>query len=401
MPEKLDNYGRRKVLETIGIAGISFTGVGVTSAKKNNSNQDTISKGKARQIVEQKVEEVATRSDFSSWQDATIGEPILFHAKNSSKGPQYVPTAYVFTIQNEGKDVGYVTASARVDWAPILEYSKGTPPTRQIEQARLSAKEQENNPTGRLLYHGGVKYGLELDNGQIINVRDKLPSRIGKGINPESMSYNSPAIKQQWDYFEGSDDVGMTSSSDTDTLESVPAWTSHDDTGANITNYGPGKDLWAEWDGCTPIAGSMIIAYHEGYTESDTWEREYIIDHLHDSMETDDDSGETLPSNIDDGFDSYTEGSNDYNGRNIYNPDPEFTTREISDYSRPFLLNMTDGGSADDRNQSYGDHSVTVVGYNNSSTLLEYEIHDTWDDESHYLTKGSWSDYWYTRVTQS
>lgn len=334
-------------------------------------------------------------------------KPTTFYGKNAGQGPEYVPTAYVFVIQNNAEDVGYMTASARSDWAPVLEYSKATPPVRQVSEVRSVAQKQGHTPTGRLLYHGGVKYGIELTNGQALNVRNGRPSNVGSGIDPASMSFDHVATERQWEVlssdFASPEDESTTSNevtaySDWDRLHSVPAWTSHDETGANITNYGSARDAWADWDGCTPIAGSMIIAYYEGYTESDTWEREYIIDHLHDSMRTDDDSGETFPSNIDDGFDNYTEGSYSYDGRNIYNPDAGFTKREISDNYRPFLLNMTDGGSAEDRSQAYGDHSTTVVGYDDSGTTLKYELHDTWDDSIHYLTKGSWSDYWYTRV---
>ncbi len=41
-------------------------------------------------------------------------------------------------------------------------------------------------------------------------------------------------------------------------LWNVSAWTSASDE----------KDSWGTWDGCAPIAGSMIMAYHEGVGSS-------------------------------------------------------------------------------------------------------------------------------------
>lgn len=409
MSRNIGDYSRRNILKQIGVTGVSIVGVGVASARKNHSSD--VPKGKAREIVENKVDAVSDRSKLADWQGATIGQPTTFYAKNRARGPEYVPTAYVFAVQKNGEDVGYVTASARSDWAPILEYSPATPPTRLVAQARSVAKEQSQVPTDRLLYHGGVKYGLELDNGQALNVRNGRPSTVGRGIDPASMSFDPTTVRRQRDTLSGNSgntssseatasSEEVTTSSSFDTLIDVPAWTEHDGTGANITNYGPAKDYWAEWDGCVPVAASMIIAYHEGYTESDTYQREYIIDHLHDSMKTTDDTGETFPTNIDDGFNNYTEGSHSYNGRNIYAwVHPDFTKREITDNKRPFLLNMNDGGTADDRSEAYGDHTTTVVGY--ASDGDELELHDTWDDTWHYLNWGSWSECSYTKVTKS
>lgn len=392
-------YSRRSVLERIGIGGLGLAGVG--SASASDERATVVSASEARAFAEAKVEAVAGRSEFSSWQGATLGEASLFHARKAGSGPTHVPSAYVFAVRNGGEDVGYVTASARSDWAPILEYSPATPPTRRVEPMRSTAEDRGVAATGRLLYHGGVQYAIELADGRAMNVRNGRPMDVGTGMDPTSMSFDAEAVDRRPEEV-GRDDVeseDVTASDWWDTLWDVPAWTEHDDGGNDTTYYGSGDDAWDDWDGCVPVAASMVIAYHEGYDESDTWMREYIIDRLHDDMNTND-AGSTFPTDIDNGFNQFAEGSHDYSGQNIYVWNhPNFTKTEITENGRPFLLNMTAGGSAEDRDQSYGDHSVTVVGYSDDGE--ELEIHDTWDDDNHYLTWGSWTACSYTKVTTS
>lgn len=354
-------------------------------------------------MAESKVDALSTHPKFTSWADATVGPMTTFHAKNAGHGPEYVPSAYVFAIEKGSEDVGYVTAAARSNWAPILEYSAATPPGRLVEDARSLARERGVEGTGRLLYHGGVQYGLELQDGRALNLRNGRPSAVGVGIDPSGMSFDPAIVDRQRAALEGTGGTvstsGVTTLQTFDSLWDVPAWTEHDDGNASSTSYGSGADSWDDWDGCTPIAASMIVAYHEGYTESDTWIREYYIDRLHDDMNTND-AGDTWPTDIDNGFDNFSEGSYSYNGTNIYVwTHPDFTKSEISTHNRPFLLNMTSGGTANDRTQAYGDHTTTVVGY--ASNGDELELHDTWDDTYHYLTWGSWTACSYTKVTKS
>ncbi len=118
-------------------------------------------------------------------------------------------------------------------------------------------------------------------------------------------------------------------------------------------------------------------------------------------MDTDNDSeGATDPWKIDDGFDNYIWGTKNYNGSNIYAWNhPDFTLAEISINNRPFLLNMTNGGTAQDRSNPYGNHTTTVIGYREGGEV--FELYDTYDSQSHYLTWGSWTACSYTKVTTS
>jgi len=394
------SFLRKSAVTTVGLSALA-TGAGTAAAKEDN----LVPKGVAKTRAKSKVQQLSRRDEFSGWKNARLGTPTTFHMRNTETGPKYLRSAYVFPVQKQGNSVGYVTAAAQSSWAPILEYSKATPPTTYVQPAKAAARSSQKSLTGNLLYHGGVEYGLELASGEAMNVRNKISKPLGNGISPDSMAFKSDQVAAQKDALSSDSETvttdAVTPQALSDTIADVPAWTSTDSGGASSTSYGTGDDEWADWDGCSPIAGSMIIAYHEGVNEWETNEREAIIDHLHDTMLTDDDTdAATNPIDLDRGFNQYTWGDSSYSGQNIYLWNhPDFTKAEISDNNRPFLLNMTSGGTAEDRSQAYGNHTTTVVGYKDDGETLE--LHDTWDYTSHYLSWGSWTAASYTKVTTS
>lgn len=366
------SFGRRSVLRTIGAAGLGLTAIGTAQA----AGPDRVPVGEARDAAARTVQRAARRpKTFGEWRGATVGEPTLFHAQNEGRGPEYVPSVYVFAVRKNGRDVGYVTTGANDAWSAVVEYSPATPPQREVATAKATARENGATPSGRLLYHGGVKYGIELDDDRAVNVRNGRPEPVTRGVDFEQIDADQTS-------------GGVTTlATDYDYLWEVPAWEDEDNDGS--------------WDGCAPIAGSMIIGFHEGNSQSDTGAAVDYTDELHQTMNTDSD-GYTNWWDIDDGFDKFSGGSNSYDGTNIYAGDhsyPDFTIREISDNARPFICNMSSAGSADDRSQGYGDHSVCVVGYDDG--VDEFIVHDTWDNSSHHFDWGNWSSYSYTAVTVS
>lgn len=402
--------GRRSVLKSIGIS-LATLGIAdsASAGPSSRSAHKTVPKGQAKKAARSALAQLGDDDEFSSWTSGSLGRPTTAYMKNAGKGPAFVPSAYIFPVGNGGSD-GYITTAARNDWKPILEFSTATAPTSLIGQAADQASALGHEAKDRLIYHGGVKYGLEASDNKAVNVRNGKPESLGIGVNPRKMQFNAETAAQQWESVElsasprgpttgsvGTNDVIPPGGGDSVSINAVPAWTEHDGGGAGSTNIGSGDDSWNSWDGCTPIAGSMIIAFHEGISESQGWAREAIIDRLHNTMNTTD-GGSTDPWNIDNGFDNYSAGSHSYNGRNIYAwTHPDFTYSEIDVHNRPFLLNMTSGDKAEDRNQNYGDHTATVVGFTGDADYLE--LHDTWDDQSHYLQWGSWAACSYTKVT--
>lgn len=387
MSDEEPTTNRRSVLGTIGAAGLGLPAVGTAQA----AGPDRVPVGQARKAAERTVQKATRRPEtFGEWEGATVGEPTLFHARNAGPGPAYLPSAYVFTVRKNGRDVGYVTCGGNDAWSSVIEYSPATPPQRQVPTAKATARDNGAEPTERLLYHGGVKYGLELADGRAVNVRNGRPAPVGTGVDFSQVDPDGG--RSAADVSDGGVDAARTTTADEyDRLWAVPEWTERDT-----------DDSWDNWDGCTPVAGSMIVAYHEGISEYDDdadFYREWYIDELHRDMNTSDD-GWTTWWDIDDGFDTFAEGSNSYDGTNIYVwTHPNFLRSEISDHQRPFLLNVQDGGQADDRSQNYGDHSVCVMGYDEYGE--EFVLADGWDDYSHHFDWGNWSTCMYTKVTVS
>ncbi|AIU70420.1 hypothetical protein TEU_08790 [Thermococcus eurythermalis] len=74
---------------------------------------------------------------------------------------------------------------------------------------------------------------------------------------------------------------------------------------------------------------------------------------------------------------------------------------EEVDNHRPVLLQLDNGGSVVDKQKSYDDHSVVIVGYVGNSHTIDYVvIHDGWDMYEHYLAWGNWgSDTYLVKIT--
>ncbi|MEZ3145631.1 C39 family peptidase [Halobaculum sp. MBLA0143] len=340
------------------------------------ASPDTVSVGDARAAAAATVRRAAEREQFAAWEGAGLGQPTTFHARNAARGPAAVPAVYVFPVQEGGRDLGYVTAGARPEWADVIEYSTATPPQRRVAATRAHARRHGARPTDRLLYHGGVKYGVELADGRGVNVRNGRAAPLTE-IDPSRVAAQPTGVTTA----DTTTDV-TADSHYYDWLWEVPAWTESDT-----------DDPWDDWDGCVPIAASMALAYHEDVGES---VKEVYIDDLHEDMNTND-AGSTFPTDIDNGINEFDTGDDSYNGRNIYLwSHPNFTKQEIG-AGRPFLLNMTSGDQADDRNQNYGNHTVTVVGYDEGGD--ELILHDTWDDTTHHFDWGSWLAASYTKIT--
>lgn len=383
-------------------------------------------KGQARKVARAKIRAAARDREFSDWRGAKPGPARTYHMKNAGRGPEYLPSAYVFSVEKRGDERGYVTVGAQESLPPVVEYSKADPPRQGFDRARATARGRGASTGDRLIYQGGVQYGVEASDGSVVNLRNGRAIENNPGVDPEGVAAGQRLTRDRWGALDDAlSDSGLAggtglsgiaravtgsgvsptavsavaSTGSSDNLWWTPCWTEHDDGGADSTEVGPGDDEWGDWDGCVPVAASMVIGHHEWVSESNEEERERIIDRLHWTMNTTDD-GLTKPWDIDNGFQKYDEGWHDYDAQNIYLWNhPDFVKSEISDHYRPFLLNMWHGGEAEDRYQNYGDHTVTVVGYENDGDTLV--LHDTWDDEDHRLSWGSWWAASYTKVTTS
>lgn len=411
---------RRSFLAATGavLGGAAMSGSAIAGSPSSRV-PETIPVKAAEKAAEQKRSQVAGSGQFTAWTNATLGDAAPFYIPTpEDESQKYARSAYVFPVRKKGKEVGYITAGAHRSLEPILEYSTDTSPVRKLSNAKSVTAQQADLTAGRPIYTGGITYGLEVGGGQVLNVQDGSVSQLGPG-SPTELKFTSTQSEHRWELVEdgsygedreyGTDDVSTMDAN----LSGVPAWTETDPGNKESTSIGTGGDTWDDWDGCTPIAASMVIGFHENVYEWEDDEREAIIDRLHMKMETNA-SGSTAPiefvldldGNVDgpgdlivspmvEGIEDYTEGSHDYSATQHINHGPEFVLAEIAQDERPFILNMAGGGRAEDYppdEDTYDQHSVCVVGYNNDGTdvAAELEIHDTWNSSQHILSYANW-----------
>lgn len=383
---------RRSVLKTIGLTAVAATSLsGSAAAAQAHSAEGTVPTGLATKAANKQVLAASHRSNYSDWNGASVGRPTTYYRKNADKGPRYLPSAYVFPVMDGANSIGYVTISARRTEGPIIEYSTAQPPNEYLASARSTAAKR-GRTEGVPLYHGGLKYGLAFEDGTAMNVMNGHPQPIGDGIARDALATNTAPT--QWITIQNTThttNTGLvpnsagnnvsTMSQSADYVPYVPAWRETDAGGGNSTSYGSGRDAWSEWDGCYPIAASMLIASHENAPRPENDDaRERMIDRLHSLMNTND-GGWTYISDAVDGIRNYDYGDFEYIPNYTASIGKSIVRSDIG-AGNPILLDI-DGGSR------FKDHMVTVVGYSNNVNTLR--IHNTWDWSAHNFSWGNWS----------
>jgi len=335
---------------------------------------------------------------FKDWKNAKLSQPVVYYFPNGTR------SAYEFTVLVKGQPDGFILVAAQRYMPPVLEFSKGEAPSRRLERVGMARVRGFSGEKHRLLYYGALSYSVELDNGKAMNVYGRqisVPKRIALSYRPHALSLEAP------------NDIYSTSTYAEKHIPNVPAWTTTDPGSSSIPypyNVGPSDDPWSWWDGCAPIAASMVIAYYEPQLQ-DSWDREALIDVLHHTMKTDENGGTQISNvalGIEDLYNEYQHISNMIILNNIVRNDYDAWLESsstgfydaISDINNdhPLVLLMLDGGSALDRTQNYGNHAVTVVGYVGYSSSFYWEIHDTWDSADHYIADGNWKEAWFVFV---
>ena len=385
--------------------------VGVTAGSISALPQD--SSGIPVEITPQTAEKVALT--YVEWISKNIPLYKAWEGSRVSKTPKiyYLPdgskAAYEFTILKNGKIVGYIMISAREDLPPVLEFGKSKPPSMNIEKVKAKYRVK------RLLYLGALLYVADIGNGKAVHLRDmrimKYPQKVTFNVDHKAAEESWRGILQNTaNTLSSRTDVGVESStpviSDWGQVDGVPSWTSEDSGNADIqypNNIGIQPDPWDTWDGCTPIAASMVIGYYVSFPD-----KESIIDVLHHTMHTDDDGVTEWWGYIDDGIDNFAEEYTntvyypifgeeypyDFDGSNDYYVSMDDVKRQIKTYGRPFVLSINGG--------PYGlttGHSVAVVGFTewknleDGATWMYLTIHNTWyngDEGVDSILFGDW-----------
>ena len=99
-----------------------------------------------------------TRS-FKDWEGAVVSEkaPVIFYDLEDR------PSAYLFTIEKDYKEVGYIAISALKSFFPLLHASTGELPTSHLSEARNLAVQRIGALSGydKLIYLGRGDYLVE------------------------------------------------------------------------------------------------------------------------------------------------------------------------------------------------------------------------------------------------
>ncbi len=343
--------------------------------------------------------------------------------------PLYFPdsrlAAYEFRMMRNGKTIGYIIVSANRNLPPaILEAGFGEKTPSDLVKELAARKGVK---TYHFAYFSGLNYGIlagdkvvdmkgreyRKPNTYKLSIEGNIPKNAGGWEVLQTKMLTDKKVSETFTF-------GATATAtEYKVLYTVPSWTSTDSGGADpsppgsnsilvpkvlsssgyYSFVGPNPDPWTDYDGCAPIAGSMIVAYYE-IQYRDSWYREAVIDILHMTMQT---QGEwTSTSNIAPGIEQfyekalevYNEGSiyrkpkYDYDAFTLY-PSTNlqlytYVKSEI-DMNRPAILTSSSGQSEDGTfrwpSQGFGVyHSVTVTGYKAYSDGSKYiYVHTTVD----------------------
>jgi len=406
------------VVALVLILGLSSVSVAAGQTIFSNDVNET----EAREAALYQIERSKLR--MPGWNKAALGDLVTYYAPDNTK------SAYEFTVINDDKEVGFVLVSARKDWMPVLEHSSGEAPSKHLSKAVEHAiakgyASQDDASQTRLIYWGALSYSVQLgeqlkEEGTVIH----LPTtRIIPMPEMVELQMEEERAKAAW--ARHSESIGSTISEalssifsekpamaamvnrepiitympqtiDWVELDGVPLWYQHSSSCACCDEYsggaddypdcaGTADDPWDDWDGCSCIAGAMIVGYdYYGVSEDD----ETLIDDCHNYMNTNDE-GETNPiyfsGGIEDVFDLYNvscDATNDY----------LVSWNDIKgeiDAERPFML-------------SFSGHSQTGVGYEFDTEDEDYRkiwIHTTWySPRTDVIDFGNWSAACMTKV---
>lgn len=395
MDEKSIN--RRDIIKSIGGVGIVCSTFSTrTLASRSGA---PVKKRAARDTARQFVDYVQRRNEFEDWRRQGVKKPELFYSKvvaEDSNETEYVPSAWVFPVEYRGEDVGYLTISARNNDPSVLVYGRAKAPQRRLDSAKRVANASGRSVHKRFLYHGGTEFGIETQDENMVDLR-------GERIKPVS------PVRQNTFTVSGSqgDPVDWSGGTDDEVDGDVPNWTGEDKGGASSTDFGSGPDSWSSidkgWDGCSPIAASMVLGFYEGLDRYNDWsEVEALIDHLHESMDTDD-AGNTNPLEIDNGIENYDEGQYSYNAANKHFNKAGVIKDEIAE-SNPAILSMASGPYTKDEEGIKNGHSVCVVGYRQEScgilcNNVYFKVHNGYAESPDRVVDGAWDRAVVTKVS--
>jgi len=341
------------------------------------------------------------------WKDTNLSAPITYYSVKDQ------PIAYEYSVLNrEGLSIGYLIISATKDWMPLLERGEGKAPSAYLGDAYAIALNENlvnegefGNPV--IYYFGGLSYYTQfgptmIEDQRMIHLRSGMV--IQKPTEQLTLCMDKEKANAEWNKLNKAaiqsssivPIIGATNQQQSNTIiqiTGVPSWHQSSgwsifcDEGGGALSYpdcqGPPDDPWANWDGCGPIAGAMVLGYwgDHGYSSFPTNDDEYLIDDCHYYMGTSD-AGSTTVTSVAPGIADVSEL---YGYDFTCNFDSSVSWADITneiDNGRPFVLMVNSA-------EFGGSHAITVRGYDSSTSLIYF--HNTWDDFTNDITFGNWN----------
>lgn len=339
-----------------------------------------LSPDEAALVATRHVEREAASGHIPEWKDAEVGPAVPYFDMNG------VVAAYVVEVREGERDTGYVTVSARSLANPVLEFSQNPAYHRRLTTTRgdsslsgLSVDLDHRLYLGALgYYYPAVKPGtnevrlVDMRTGQarLIASLPAQPQALPEAPSPPSGAVAPSAI-------------GLPAYR----LLSAPAYVQF--------WYAPSGC----WVGCVPTASGIMMGYwaDRGYPQlvlgGSEGDYQGTIIRLRELMGTfcSEGAGWTYYARIRPGMESFTR-ERGYNFRSdelFISPSFEQYIREIDSW-RPVQIDLSNS-VGDQHHPSYGDHSVTGVGYEYVPGDPNYRymiIHDNWGSYEVWLQYG-------------
>ncbi|AGB02258.1 C39 family peptidase [Methanoregula formicica] len=411
--------------------------VPIVSAEPDNTIPDKnfVSVEKATSVANYYVEQVSgSMKEYPDWKGATVQKATTYYDLNGKA------SAYSFDVLVNGQYAGYLMISATRDNYPLLEFSKGRTPDREIsnqvkgaELAAADAKSQQATlGAGRPLYLGATFFYIEYPVEKTSTVKstsqqsqdkilvDLYDMRI---INPETVSgsrnaavsteliavqkeaqtvLNQTSIQKfqkqkkleaqaEWDTI---DKMSVSSSTKTAEVKSASALSAIEKTISGVPYFN-----WTH--GCSPTSAAMVLGYWRGRgltrLPDASWPTgDPLNQQLAAEMGTDA-QGSTWPWMIAYGINRITAINSGYHYTSSSALVTAYSWPAIQseiDAERPFVLSMMWGGAPEESPTTpYGFHSVAAVGYTYQSwgSQKYITIHDTWDySNNRHIRFGNW-----------
>lgn len=339
-------------------------------------------------------------SDYADWADGSVEKSIIYHDLDGRDA------AYLYNVNVKGSYAGYILVSASRDNFPVLEFSRGKVPNadpgvllKSDEAIRSSVRDTDLRiGSPEMIYLGGTfylaKYPITNSRGIVVDTRfvDLMEQ---KEIDPTARSA---------DDLLDSDSLVLYKKQKTSDVEK--GWSAYEagKTGQTMTTdtrlsraYGSstisGVPFWPYTLACCPTAGGMVLSYWRthGYSAIPA-DRSTLAQELYTAMGTT--GTQTSIWTVDDGMNTVI-ANHGYSYNSLHIDEDSWVSfdeaqREINAV-KPFTLTMTAAGAAVGNTQSYGDHSVAVVGYTSTSSGDYIIINDGWSTSStRNLAFGNW-----------